>query len=304
MATPKFTNKYSTAGLNVKGIKQIKEAVQAYIKKIEKLSDELDTSKNSAWEAKVVTAVKGTNSEVTVKGYITNVCKKCRNEVKTLQSFVDALDKLEEAYKNNDSCTDLIIKGPVTSVQIIAVQKPVIYLYPEQTEDITVRFTKNEDLLLSTYPKYNNGWEVTAEPNGDLHDKAGNYYYTLFWDAKDETEFNNNDGFVVKGEDSAAFLREKLAYIGLNDREINEFIIYWINQLENNKYNYIRFRQTEEMNEYMPLEFNKQPDTLIRVVMDFKALDEMVEVKPQQLVSNERKGFTVVEWGARDVTNL
>ncbi|MDD6272961.1 MAG: hypothetical protein PUA90_05635, partial [bacterium] len=145
---------------------------------------------------------------------------------------------------------------------------------------------------------------VTAEPNGDLHDKEGKYYYTLFWDAKDDTEFNNNDGFVVKGEDSANFLREKLAYIGLNDKEINEFIIYWIKDLESNKYNLIRFRQTEEINEFMPLEFNKQPDTLIRVAVDFKALDEMVEVKEQQLISTERKGFTVVEWGGRNVTNL
>ena len=301
MATPKFTNKYSTAGLNVKGIKQIKAAVEAYIKKIEALSDELDTSKNSAWEAKVSTAVKGTNSEATMKGYITNVCKKCRNEVKTLRSFVDALDKLEEAYRNNDNCTDFIY---LTNVNSVALKKPVIYLYPEQTEDISLRFTKNEDLLLSTYPKYNNGWEVTAEPNGDLHDKEGKYYYTLFWDAKDDTEFNNNDGFVVKGEDSANFLREKLAYIGLNDKEINEFIIYWIKDLESNKYNFIRFRQTEEINEFMPLEFNKQPDTLIRVAVDFKALDEMVEVKEQQLISTERKGFTVVEWGGRNVTNL
>ena len=54
----------------------------------------------------------------------------------------------------------------------------------------------------------------------------------------------------------------------------------------------------------MPLEFNKQPDTLIRVAVDFKALDEMVEVKEQQLISTERKGFTVVEWGGRNIDKL
>ena len=70
-------------------------------------------------------------------------------------------------------------------------------------------------------------------------------------------------------------------------------------KLETNKFNLIRFRQTEEVNEYMPLNISKTPDTLIRVLMDFKGLDEKIEVRPQELTSTERKGFVVVEWGGR-----
>ena len=41
-------------------------------------------------------------------------------------------------------------------------------------------------------------------------------------------------GFVVRGSDTAAFLREKLAYMGLTPREYNEFIVYWLPRMQNN----------------------------------------------------------------------
>ena len=53
------------------------------------------------------------------------------------------------------------------------------------------------------------------------------------------------EGFIVKGEDTAKFLEEKLEILGLNEREAEEFIIYWLPKLEANKYNYIRFASVE-----------------------------------------------------------
>ena len=106
------------------------------------------------------------------------------------------------------------------------------------------------------------------------------------------------EGFVVKGSDTVSFLEEKLELLGLNEREINEFIVYWINKIEDNNYNYIYFKTTDEINNYMPLEFSKDPDTLIRVVVDIKPLKKEIKVKPQELKSVKRSGFTIVEWGA------
>jgi hypothetical protein len=106
-----------------------------------------------------------------------------------------------------------------------------------------------------------------------------------------------NKGFVVRGEDTIKFLEEKLEILGLNEREINEFIIYWIDKIENNKYNFISFRSIDDINKTMPLEFSKNPDTLIRVMVDFKKLDNYIEVEEQQLTKVERNGYTVVEWG-------
>ena len=110
-----------------------------------------------------------------------------------------------------------------------------------------------------------------------------------------------DEGFVVRGEDTAAFLEEKLAILGLTDREAEEFIVYWLPKMEKNKFNYIRFATKKEIEEYMPLKVTPTPDTTIRVAMVAKALDEPIEIKEQKLESVMRKGFTVVEWGGVDL---
>jgi len=40
---------------------------------------------------------------------------------------------------------------------------------------------------------------------------------------------------------------------------------------------------------------------MFRVFMAWKALDAPVDIKPQTLVTFERKGFTVVEWGGAEI---
>ena len=92
-----------------------------------------------------------------------------------------------------------------------------------------------------------------------------------------------------------------MAILGLTEREANEFIIYWLPVLEANEYNYIRFETMEEINENMPLEIRPTPDTVIRIVMEFKGLERPIEVKEQQLVTPTRTGFTVVEWGGTEL---
>lgn len=175
--------------------------------------------------------------------------------------------------------------------------KPIIYLYPTEEINITVKLGyKNK--LTSTYPKYVDGWEVIAKPDGTLIDKnTGRELYSLYWEGKHTEPINMNEGFVVKGEDSIKFLEEKLAILGLNEKEAEEFIIYWLPKLEENKYNYIRFASIDEINENMPLEFSIEPDTIIRVLMQYKALDNPISVKEQVLETQSRVGFTVVEWG-------
>jgi hypothetical protein len=66
--------------------------------------------------------------------------------------------------------------------------------------------------------------------------------------------------------------------------------------MENNKYNLIRFETIEEQNENMPLNITPTPDTVIRVMMDWKIINEPIEIPEQHLTTPERIGFTVVEW--------
>lgn len=179
--------------------------------------------------------------------------------------------------------------------------KPIIYIYPESETEVSVQLGNPEKITCS-YPKYEEEWKVTASPNGDLVDlKTGRKLYSLYWEGINTNSSKMKEGFVVKGEDSAKFLEEKLEILGLNEREAEEFIIYWLPKLEKNNYNYIRFETLEEINENMPLNINPAPDTLIRVMMDFKALRNPIDVEPQELEKIERTGYTVVEWGGTEL---
>ena len=134
-------------------------------------------------------------------------------------------------------------------------------------------------------------------PNGELVDKTGRKYYSLYWEGINYIQGKFKDGFVVSREETTSFLEEKLAILGLTEREANEFIIYWLPKLEENDYNLIRFESIENINEQMPLEIKPIPDTLIRVFMEYKPHDNKIDIKKQELTSIDRKGFTVVEWG-------
>ena len=174
--------------------------------------------------------------------------------------------------------------------------KPLIYLYPEKDTYVTVKLDK-PNLLTTTYPKYNNEWTVLAKPNGDLYDKNNKYYYGLYWEGINNLSNEYKDGFVVEKEELIPFLEDKLKVLGLNERESNEFIMYWLPKLEKNKYNLIRFEDIESINEQMNLYITPTPDTIIRVLMKYKPINEKIKIKEQKLTTPNRSGFTVVEWG-------
>lgn len=110
-----------------------------------------------------------------------------------------------------------------------------------------------------------------------------------------------DDGFVVKGEDTAKFLEEKLSILGLTEREAEEFIIYWLPKMEQNKYNYIRFATEKEINTNMAIEINPNPDTIIRILMTYKRLENPIQVEEQNLTTPNRDGFVAVEWGGTEI---
>ncbi|MBR6504602.1 MAG: hypothetical protein IKT41_02640 [Clostridia bacterium] len=180
--------------------------------------------------------------------------------------------------------------------------KPIIYLYPTEETAVSVKLGNPEKITCS-YPKYVDGWNVIAKPDGTLtYTETGRELYSLYWQGKDANDkMNSKEGFVVKGEDTIRFLEEKLEILGLNQKEAEEFIIYWLPKMESNKYNYIRFASMEEIEEYMPLEINPKPDTIIRILMEFKGLDKYIEIPEQKLETTTREGFVAVEWGGTEL---
>ncbi|WP_295093634.1 dockerin type I repeat-containing protein [Ruminococcus sp.] len=189
-----------------------------------------------------------------------------------------------------------------TIVYEVYMDKPVIYLYPEKKTDVHVELELTESELYTTYPKYNNGWDVTAYPDGSLLNKAdGTHHKYLFWESSNcRTRYDFSKGFCVAGGDTERFLKEKLTYMGLTEDEMNEFIVYWLPLMEHNKYNLISF-QGDTYTDSAKLDISPAPDSLLRVFMTYVPLEEAVDIEPQQLSNFERNGFTVVEWGGSKI---
>ena len=185
---------------------------------------------------------------------------------------------------------------------LVSSGKPIIYLYPEEEMNITVKLGRPQDILVS-YPEYEGEWNVLARPDGSLVDlDTGRNLYALYYEGRYTANNNMEEGFVVKGSDTISFLEEKLEILGLNEREAEEFIVYWLPKMQDNNYNYIYFMDIDEINEVMPLYISEEPDTLIRILMQFKPLNEYMEVKEQELEKVDRNGFVVVEWGGTELS--
>ena len=204
-------------------------------------------------------------------------------------------------YDLDESCLEFIYsektkKGEVKTSYCGGIAKPILYLYPEEKTTVTVSFAHPE-FLETTYPKFVKNWQVTAYPNGDLYDQDGKYYYGLYWDEKKVHAVDFKEGFYVEGKNAISFLEEKLDIIGLNAKEKNEFIMYWLPILEKNGKSLVYFELTEERETVNPIYINPKPDSLLRVVIHVKKVSSKVKIKEEKLTSFERVGFTAVEWG-------
>ena len=185
---------------------------------------------------------------------------------------------------------------------------PIIYLYDDQSREVTVKLDVN-GTLTHTYPSYDAdaGWTVKTSPDGTLTDGNGRQYEYLFWEADAAMPIDFRTGFCIKGEDTADFLEKALSELGLSDTEANTFIMYWLPQMEENPYNVIAF-QTTTYEDTVVLDVDPAPDTVIRVNMAYFEISEYVEMVPQDLTSmnpslQEREGLTLVEWGGEEIAD-
>ena len=105
----------------------------------------------------------------------------------------------------------------------------------------------------------------------------------------------------VEDKDLISKKKKKLDILGLNYKERQEFIIYWLPILQNNKYNYIYFETN--VNDIYPISVNPKPDTEIRILMEYLPLKDKIQVPEQELCKVQRQGFTLVEWGGTRIYN-
>ena len=182
--------------------------------------------------------------------------------------------------------------------------KPIIYVYGQAGQDVNVQLGYPE-LLTVSYPEYpaECGWDVTIQSDGSLYDASiGRSLYALYWEGQTGAKTIRDTGFVVHRDSLIPFLERTLDQVGLSEREAEEFIVYWLPQLQESEYNYIYFETADEIEADMPLLVNPSPDHVIRVLMTWTPLDHDIDMPMQELKTVDRKQIEesdlyVVEWG-------
>lgn len=213
-------------------------------------------------------------------------------------------------HTNNYVCTvDALSKKLIKEEFNFRVKpaKPVIYLYPLKKQEISVKLFY-QGKITNSYPEYDNGingWKVIAYPDGHLVNLADKAEYSyLFWEGSSGKEIacDFTKGFIVAGRDTAKFLQKIMKEFGLTPKEYNEFIVYWLPKMKDNKYNLIHFAG-KEYEDTARLDIQPKQDSLLRVFMVYRPIDSKMDIIPQDIKPFVRKGFTVVEWGGTEFIN-
>lgn len=189
----------------------------------------------------------------------------------------------------------------------IICDKPVIYLYPTEPTIVDVR-VEPVGTFTFTYPFYNEGWKVTANPSGDLLVDNEHYNY-LFWESSQQMNMEMVDlekGSLVEGKNALTFLEDQLTAVGFNSKEKADFITFWGPQLKKNKLNYIHFVVNDDCDQFASLEISPKPDHQYRFyILTFPVeSDNGFKLEKQQLPKMNREGFTVLEWGGSQIKTI
>jgi len=176
--------------------------------------------------------------------------------------------------------------------------KPVIYLYPESTMDLSVWVSPRGGFSY-TEPEYGDGWDVTAYPDGRIVNRAdGLEYPYLFWEGRGGLYSPVETYWVVDQSGVESFLRETLVKMNFNQSEIADFVEFWLPRMQFAPYYKIGFHGTNVMNELAPLSLSVEPDHVFRILMDYEGLDAWrPSYPPLRLPRANRDGFEVMEWG-------
>ncbi|KAG9051623.1 hypothetical protein FS837_000010 [Tulasnella sp. UAMH 9824] len=183
--------------------------------------------------------------------------------------------------------------------------KPVIYLFPPQKLEATVRLSLEPSWRFdAVYPilAVQDGpqnewqsiqWEVDAAPDGNLRDRDSGVEVTyLFWEAKTVPKLHRGEGVASKTfipgqthcepEDSVVlpvqkitqYLDHALDLLGLHTSARTDFLTYWLPRFLQHKYIALRFLSQKDYEAAAPLDVSPKPDLVTRVFMIFQGINE------------------------------
>jgi len=180
--------------------------------------------------------------------------------------------------------------------------EPVLYLYGDPQQEVRVTLHPDIEITHAVPEPVDHTWWLHPSPTGRVREVGGETRYPfLFWEGYWHHIPRPTRGARVPGPDTRAHLTEILPRLGLRGREIDDFIDSWAGALEEGDCNVIAFHEKERIDVWFPMQIEPEPDTLVRVLMDWWPCDDTeVEDTENEISRAEpvRHGLTAVEWGA------
>lgn len=178
--------------------------------------------------------------------------------------------------------------------------KPAIYLYSPKQQSVDLKISPRGQITTSlpTYPL--GGWRgLETNSNGSITYLNQTYPY-LYYEANTVGYTKPTQGWVIQRGGFASFMKEILPQLGLQGREIDDFINYWSSRIKfkPEPYLLVSFINPAQIETVDPLFVFPKPKTTIRVRVYLKPLLTPLAASPIELVKpSQRQGFTLVEWG-------
>jgi hypothetical protein len=169
---------------------------------------------------------------------------------------------------------------------------PNLYLYPEGELDVqvTLSFPSGGHVTVSE-PEYGSGWDVHVEPDGTID---GTYGY-LFYEAALPQDYDTSTGWILDGLALEDELRTLLTDLGHATNEIDDFVEYWVPELEGYPWYAVYPQDPEPL---VQLHITPTPDDILRTLWVFHPLNYPISlVEPLPPVVFPREGFVAAEWG-------
>ncbi len=176
--------------------------------------------------------------------------------------------------------------------------KPVVYLYPEQTQDVSVEITPKGGFTKTIPAPVGNTWKVQASPNSELYYyEDGQTYPYIFWESKSNEGVVPKEGFVMAKNDVPAKMDALLNNARLTDQEKKDFMEFWQPYLQASPYVFVTFVAQSEIDQVAPMRITPSPDYILRLFMYYEPLEKPMTVTPLPMQVSPRHGFSVIEWG-------
>lgn len=174
-----------------------------------------------------------------------------------------------------------------------------LYLYTAEPTQVSIK-VNNARVVSSSVPYEQEGFTVVAHPNGQLIRRDGQQVSRIDYDYVTANVSPPTRGYVVSDNDLSSMLWWYATNLGLNNRETEDFVAFWLEKLPKSQYYFMGHYNQAAVKQQLDLTISPTPDTLLQVIMYFKPLSNPILVEaPSFAPIMPRIGFVAVDFSGR-----